>query len=136
MRKKSRKGLIRECDGLWGKIIHARSGHKDELGGSAEGLQAHHWWKTKGAGGYALRWNLLNGVCVNAVNHNKADRSPGQFMLELIRAWGKEVVDEKEIKLLEARHSLKNCKWTDYDIHSVLIGLQAIYEKEMGAENG
>jgi 5-methylcytosine-specific restriction endonuclease McrA len=46
MRKISRKGLIKKCDALWGKIIHLKD--SCEVCGSKKTLQAHHFFSKKG----------------------------------------------------------------------------------------
>ena len=66
------------CDALWSKCIRELAGNKSELSGKTERLNAHH---IKGKGNLALRYSLLNGICLTVGEHfftaHRQDRQDG-----------------------------------------------------------
>ena len=78
LRVATKKSLKAKCDKLWSEII--RSIGYCEMCGSNQNLQAHH---IMGRINYSLRWDLRNGICLDASCHtfsrNSAHNSPLEF---------------------------------------------------------
>jgi len=90
----TKKGLIRENDKLWSRIIKLLAKEKCEICGRQNALNSHHWYKGKKSGGVRVRWNLNNGVCVCAGCHFEAHQSGGSFCDKLLDKWGVEKYDK------------------------------------------
>lgn len=79
MRNATKKSLKAKCDKLWSEII--RSKGFCEVCGSNQNLNAHH---VVGRINYSLRWDLRNGICLDAGCHtfsrSSAHNNPILFM--------------------------------------------------------
>ena len=61
-----KQNLKKICDQIWSECVKTKAGHKSELSGKTEKLQAHH---ICGKGSVYLRYEIDNGICLTAGEH-------------------------------------------------------------------
>lgn len=101
------KKLKKQCDELWSKAVRTRDG-MCILCGKREGLNAHHWIKSK-AQGNLQRHNVKNGVTLCMPCHiYKVHSYASADILDQLRkaALARGIVTENDIASIEADHSL------------------------------
>jgi predicted restriction endonuclease len=95
-------------DKLWSNAIKEMAGHKCEICGSTDRLEAHHIHRCKHHG---VRWDLINGCCLCRSCHCSSDYSAHKnqiwFMLKLIEMRGQEWAHEL------ADNTVNNKDWRD-----------------------
>ena len=70
-----RKHLFEQADELWS--IAVKIGGRCEISGKTYNLEAHHLIKRDNL---AYRWDLMNGVCLNNLQHAEADKDEEGFL--------------------------------------------------------
>lgn len=83
MRKKTSKSyLIKKLDELWSEAVKKKANYKCEYSKKETHLNSHHVFSRSNK---AVRWDLDNGVCLNAGHHTlsskfSAHKTPVEFI--------------------------------------------------------
>ena len=120
MRKVSRKGLIKKCDALWGKIVHLKN--YCEVCGSGKTLQALHFFSKKGHP--VTRHDISNGILLCYYCHMIRIHQLGdpEVIQKIIEKRGEEWYN----KLRPKAHETKKLDYND-----ILNKLGEEYEREV-----
>ena len=106
-KKPDRKRLKKQLDELWAELVKKRAGYKCERSGKTGYLNSHHVFSRSNL---SVRWNLDNGVCLNAGRHtlqtDSAHKNPIEFIEWIKDKRGIEWYEEMRTKANQVR------KWT------------------------
>ena len=114
-KKSNRKKLREQLDKLWAELVKQRAGHKCERSGKTRWLNSHHIFSRSNL---SVRWDLDNGVCLNAGRHtlqtNSAHKNPIEFIEWIKGRRGVKWYEEMRIKANLVR------KWTIPELEELL----------------
>lgn len=132
MSKSEHKKLRDHCDRLWSECVKLRAGMRSEYSGKTERLCSHH---LIGKACYRLRYELENGYCCTAGEHNfifhvegrrdkaqervRTQRGDDIFeRLKILKWIGSTSLDSAKVFLERELIILKSQKGTSLDIDS------------------
>lgn len=100
MRIKQRKGLDKQLDDAWSKLVKLRSGMKCEYCGKTSHLNSHHIYSRSKK---STRWSVENGICLCVGHHTfsstfSAHKTPLEFTDWLERYKGPDFITRLRIK--------------------------------------
>ena len=125
------KGIDKQLDMAWRKIVIKRAGNRCEYCGKKEYLNAHH---IIGRRNKAVRWEISNGCLLCPACHIfsslfSAHQTPTLFAGWIINKRGKDWHDELKRKALTPK------KWTNSDKHELLNEFKKCLEGATAYEN-
>jgi len=120
-KKSNRKVLRKQLDKIWSEVVKQRAGNRCERSGKTTYLNTHHIFSRSNL---SVRWDLNNGVCLNAGWHtlqtNSAHKNPVEFVEWLKKERGEEWYNELRFKANQVR------KWTDQELELLLEVLKEV----------
>ena len=115
LEKQSRKSIRKELDELWAELVKKRAGYKCERSGKTRYLNSHHIFSRSNL---SVRWDLDNGVCLNAGWHtlqtNSAHKAPIEFIEWIKDKRGEKWYQELRIKANQIK------KWSTPELRILL----------------
>ena len=114
-KKSSRKKLKDNLDVLWAELVKKRAGYKCERSGKTGYLNSHHIFSRSNL---SVRWDLDNGVCLNAGWHTLQTDSAHKNPIEFIN-W---IRDRRGVKWYEEMRIKANrvYKWTIPELEELI----------------
>lgn len=123
--KTERRKLRDQSDKLWAILVKQRAGYKCERSGKTVYLNSHHVFSKSNL---SVRWDLDNGVCLNAGWHtlqtNSAHKNPIEFINWIKDQRGIEWYENLRIKANQIK------KWTIPELRELLER----FKKEINSE--
>ncbi len=114
-KKSSRKKLKDILDVLWAELVKKRAGYKCERSGKTGYLNSHHIFSRSNL---SVRWDLDNGVCLNAGRHtlqtDSAHKNPIEFINWIRDRRGVKWYEEMRVKANRVR------KWTIPELEELI----------------
>jgi len=120
-KKSNRKTLRKQLDKIWAEVVKQRAGNKCERSGKTTYLNSHHIFSRSNL---SVRWNLDNGICLNAGWHTLQKESVHKSPIEFIEWLKKERGDKWYNELRLKANQVK--KWTDRELELLLETLKEI----------
>jgi len=117
--KTERQKLKDQLDKLWAILVKQRAGYKCERSGKIAYLNSHHVFSKSNL---SVRWDLDNGVCLNAGWHtlqtNSAHKNPIEFINWIKDQRGVEWYENLRIKANQIK------KWTIPELEALVEEFQ------------
>ena len=114
-KESGRKKLKKQLDELWAELVKKRASYKCERSNKTKYLNSHHVFSRSNL---SVRWDLDNGVCLNAGWHTLQTDSAHKNPIEFVN-W---IRDRRGIKWYEEMRVKANTvrKWTIPELEALI----------------